>query len=175
MIHRIQDYWGRYKPLGHLPLCCERVKGRVEGYKAFSEKLSCEPRPNIIVHYSVGDTFVQEGCIEMCEWGLHFCPEVTAVFDYYPVTAETRVCEVVTDIDAETYRHGNKLVTNVLTIVRELSKEEILRKVRDELKRYGETIGKPSMMFCDAPGYYSIFGGLTEVYRKIGVKIEKEE
>ena len=90
----------------------------MKGYKAFDKDLRCRG-----LQFTVGETVKHNGIVEVCGKGIHFCEKLKDVFNYYPKTEHTRVCEVeASDVIKTT---DDKSATNTLTIIRELSKEEI--------------------------------------------------
>ena len=98
----------------------------MKGYKAFDKDLKCRE-----LQYTVGKTTKIKGSIELCKNGLHFCEKLTSVFNYYPKTEHTRVCEVESSSNVIT--ENDKSVTDSLKIIRELSKEEI-KQLTDSFK-----------------------------------------
>ena len=87
------------------------------GYKAFDKDLKCRG-----FQYKVGKTYVHTEAMKMCAKGFHFCKKLKDVFNYYPKDNNTRVCEIVAE---DIVTEGDKSVTNTITILREISKEEI--------------------------------------------------
>ena len=91
----------------------------IKGYKAFDKDLRCRGK-----QYEVGKVFEEDGELEVCGHGMHFCQAAADVFDYYSFTDRPRFCEVEALGDVLT--DGNKSCTNRLRIVRELAWDEVL-------------------------------------------------
>ena len=92
----------------------------MKGYKAFNKDLQCRD-----YQFVVGSVFTKEGKLEICSNGFHFCEKLKDIFEYYPKTMDTRVCEV--EALGEVITEGDKSVTSSIRITRELSREEISR------------------------------------------------
>ena len=58
-------------------------------YKAFNNDLTCQT-----FQYEIGGIYEIEGTISPCERGFHFCDNLKSVYNYYPTSDNTRVCEV---------------------------------------------------------------------------------
>jgi hypothetical protein len=87
------------------------------GYKAFDKNLQCRG-----FQYKVGETYIHTEAMKLCSKGFHFCKRLESVFNYYPKNNETRVCEILAeDIESK----DDKSVTCKITIIREISKEEL--------------------------------------------------
>lgn len=93
------------------------------GYKAFDENLQCRG-----FQFEVGKTYETGRAkeeLELCsDTVFHFCRElhkIENVSDYY--ISESRVCEVIAEGDIVT--DGDKYGTNMLTILREIPREEL--------------------------------------------------
>ena len=99
----------------------------MKAYKAFDKDLKCRG-----VQYEVGHTFYEDSNeIVICKSGIHCCERMIDVFNYYPKSNETRVCEVEVfgDIDKE----GNKIACREISIIRELTSDEI-KSLTDNFK-----------------------------------------
>ena len=99
----------------------------MKAYKAFDKDLKCRG-----VQYEVGHTFYEDSNeIVICKSGIHCCERMIDVFNYYPKSNETRVCEVEVfgDIDKE----GNKIACREISIIRELTSDEI-KSMTDNFK-----------------------------------------
>ena len=92
------------------------VKG-YKGYKGFKQDLTCRG-----FQYEIGKTYEYDGDIELCRQGFHFCRELRNVHDFYNLK-QSRICEIVADGKIED--DGIKFVCSRISIVRELSREEI--------------------------------------------------
>ena len=93
-----------------------------KGYKVFDENWCCRG-----FQYEVGKTYTHEGEIKLCTAGFHFCENLIDCFDYYPFNKETHVAEIIARGDIIT--DGQKSVTNIIDIVRELDWSEVLKIV----------------------------------------------
>jgi len=95
-------------------------------YKAFNEKLECRG-----YQFEIGKTYEIEGDPILCEKGFHFCRDMQKCFSYYDI--RSRFCE----IKAEGIIHGqDKEVSRKITIIRELSKQEIMGRITDSYYAY---------------------------------------
>ena len=92
------------------------VKG-YKGYKGVKQDLTCRG-----FQYEIGKTYEYDGDIELCRQGFHFCRELRNVHDFYNLK-QSRICEIVADGKIED--DGIKSVCSRISIVRELSREEI--------------------------------------------------
>ena len=88
-----------------------------KGYKGFKQDLTCRG-----FQYEIGKTYEYDGDIELCRQGFHFCRELRNVHDFYNLK-QSRICEIVADGKIED--DGIKSVCSRISIVRELSREEI--------------------------------------------------
>mgnify|MGYP002519212590 CR=1 FL=1 len=91
----------------------------MKGYKVFNPDFTCRG-----MQYEVGKTYKLNGPLIMCENGFHFCLRVADCFNYYAFDPRNRVAEIEASGLVET--DGDKSVTDEITIVRELSWEEML-------------------------------------------------
>lgn len=98
----------------------------VHGYKVFNPDWTCTPF-RTSKQYSCPGKFEEEGNLEICGHGMHFCQIAADCFDYYHFDSANKVAEVIAY--GEVITDGNKSCTNKLEIVRELSWEEVLRLV----------------------------------------------
>ncbi|MGX7196757.1 DUF7666 domain-containing protein [Enterococcus olivae] len=92
----------------------------VRGYKVFDENWQCRG-----FQYEVGKTFTHGEQIEPCVSGFHFCPKVSDCFSYYSFDPRNKIAEVIAH--GEVKGDDDKLVTDVIEIIREVSWEEMLR------------------------------------------------
>ena len=92
----------------------------VKGYKAFENDWTCRG-----FQYEVGQTYEMDVDIEVCERGFHFCENLADCFDFYPFNEDTRIAEVQADGNVKT--DGTKSVTDKITIIRELTWDEVLK------------------------------------------------
>ena len=92
----------------------------VKGYKAFENDWTCRG-----FQYEVGQTYEMDADIEVCERGFHFCENLADCFEFYPFDEDTRIAEVQADGNVKT--DGIKSVTDKITIIRELTWDEVLK------------------------------------------------
>lgn len=90
----------------------------VHGYKVFNPDWTCKPIGGSSKQYTCPGKFEEEGELEICEHGMHFCQTAAACFNYYGFDSKNKVAEVIAYGDVIT--DGNKLCTNKLEIVREI-------------------------------------------------------
>jgi hypothetical protein len=95
----------------------------VHGYKVFRPDWTCSPCGNT-KQYTCPGKFEEEGEIEVCGNGMHFCQKAANCFNYYGFDSKNKVAEVIAYGDVVT--DGDKSCTNKLEIVRELSWKEVL-------------------------------------------------
>jgi hypothetical protein len=102
------------------------------GYKGFDKDLKC-----INFQYEVGKTYaIEKKDLKICSKGFHFCWELENVNGYYSFPLEqkpdsNRYCEV--EILGDVIDGGDKSVTDILRIIRELTPQEVIQ-IRN--KRY---------------------------------------
>ena len=91
------------------------------------------------MQYEVGKTYHEDGVIEVCSNGLHFCTRLTDVFDYYEHGKGNRFFEVEAGGEIKTERR--KSAASELAIIRELTGVEINRAVYGYGYGYGDGNG----------------------------------
>ena len=94
----------------------------MKGYKVFNPDWTCRD-----FKYAVGQTYEMEGEPICCDRGFHFCTDLKDCFDYYKFDPNNKVAvvEALGAIDTE----GDKSCTNKITIVEEITWEEVLHLV----------------------------------------------
>lgn len=91
------------------------------GYKGFDKKFQCRG-----FQYEVGKTFTFDGEIKVCECGFHFHTNPLGVFEFYPPTnSRFALVEATGNIKVDDF-NPSKQCTDEITIVKELSLEELL-------------------------------------------------
>lgn len=94
----------------------------ITGYKGFERDFTCRG-----MQYDVGKTYVLEGEPKLCEHGFHFCTSPLAVFEYYAPTERFAIVKAdEDDVIYDTNARSHKAVTRRITIVREITLEEII-------------------------------------------------
>ena len=92
----------------------------VKGFKVFKSDWTC--RNN---QYTCPGKFEEEGEIEVCGHGMHFCENAVDCFNYYDFNSNNKVAEVIAY--GTVLKDGDKSCTNKLEIVREIPWDEVLR------------------------------------------------
>lgn len=96
------------------------------------------------MQYDVGKTYVLEGEPKLCERGFHFCTSPLAVFEYYAPTNRFAIVKAdEDDVIYDTVNNSNKAVSRRITIVREITLDEIISLQMDysSTKKLSETGG----------------------------------
>lgn len=79
------------------------------------------------MQYEVGKTYVLEGEPKLCERGIHFCTSPLAVFEYYAPTNRFAIVKAYEDdVIYDTANNSYKAVAKRITIVREITLDEII-------------------------------------------------
>ena len=86
----------------------------MKGYKAFNNDLTCRG-----MQYEVGKEYVFDGEPIPCRQGFHFCETIADCYEFYPMSDDTRICEV--EATGEIAEDGVKRVTNVIKILAEIT------------------------------------------------------
>ena len=86
----------------------------MKGYKAFEKDLTCRG-----FQFEIGKEYEHKGTIKPCESGFHFCESLADCYSFYPMSEDTRICEVCATGDIKT-DDNIKFVTNKIKIVREI-------------------------------------------------------
>ena len=113
----------------------------VKGYKVFLSDWTCQPGGNF-KQYSCPGMFGQDGKLEMCVNGIHFCKKLMDCFKHKQYYPGYKVAEVIAH--GEVLERNGKCCTNKLEVVKEISPEEYLA-----IKKYTEALRKEieQMMF----------------------------
>lgn len=93
----------------------------MRGFKAFNSDLTCRE-----FQYKIGETYTLDDpdSLEICESGFHFCPDIASCYKYYPPEKTTRICEVEALGEIKESGNGDKMVTNKIRIIREITGPE---------------------------------------------------
>ena len=102
------------------------VQNVVHGFKVFRPDWTCSPNGNT-KQYTCPGKFEEEGELDVCGPGMHFCQTAADCFNYYSFNSENKVAEVIAYGDVRT--EGDKSCTDKLEIVREIPWDEVLRIV----------------------------------------------
>mgnify|MGYP000487879710 FL=1 len=92
----------------------------VKGYKVFDPDWTCSGK-----QYTCPGKFEEEGELEVCGHGMHFCQTAADCFNYYSFNSKNKVAEVIAYGEVKT--NGDKSCTDKLEIVREIPWDEVLR------------------------------------------------
>ena len=93
----------------------------MKGYKAFNADWTCKGK-----QYKVGEMFEEAGELEVCKRGIHFCENISNVFEFYPLDeAKTKVAEV--EAIGKIEKSIKKCCTDKITIIREIPWGEVLK------------------------------------------------
>lgn len=94
----------------------------ITGYKGFERDFTCRG-----MQCKVGKTYVLEGEPKLCESGFHFCASPLEVFKYYDPTNRFAIVKAdEDDVIYDTNARSHKAVTRRITIVREITLDEIM-------------------------------------------------
>jgi len=91
----------------------------MKGYKIMNPDMTCRG-----FKYEIGKTYKQDGKVDLCGNGFHFCKELSYCYNYYDFDKANIVCEVeaLGEVEQDEY----KTVTNEIKIVRKIEIDEIL-------------------------------------------------
>ena len=98
------------------------VQNVVHGFKVFNPDWTCRYK-----QYTCPGKFEEEGELEVCGHGMHFCQTAVDCFNYYDFNSDNKVAEVIAY--GEVLTEGDKSCTDKLEIVREIAWDEVLRIV----------------------------------------------
>ena len=99
---------------------------KIKGFKVFNSDWTCSPNGNT-KQYTCPGKFEEEGELDVCGHGMHFCQTAADCFNYYSFNSENKVAEVIAYGEVRT--DGDKSCTDKLEIVREIPWDEVLRIV----------------------------------------------
>ena len=94
----------------------------VKGYKVFNPDWTCNGK-----QYTCPGKFEEEGKLNVCGHGMHFCQTAAACFNYYNFNSKNKVAEVIAYGEVRT--DGDESCTDKLEIVREVQWDEVLQIV----------------------------------------------
>ena len=97
----------------------------MKGYKALLSDMSSRYGH---MTYEIGKKYTISGPLKMCENGYHFCTELEDIEQYYPIS-KSRIFEV--EADGSIIHDDSKYCAESITLIRELSKEEIRQYFED--------------------------------------------
>ena len=102
------------------------VQEVVHGFKVFRPDWTCSPNGNT-KQYTCPGKFEEEGELDVCGHGMHFCENAADCFNYYDFDSNNKVAEVIAY--GTVLKEGDKSCTDKLEIVREIPWDEVLRIV----------------------------------------------
>ena len=105
----------------------EQMTEKVHGFKVFQPDWTCSPSGGF-KQYSCPGRFQQDGDLDMCGNGMHFCLNLADCFNYYSFNPDNKVAEVIAH--GEVIQGDDKCCTNDLEVVREISWQEVLTLVK---------------------------------------------
>ena len=105
----------------------ENRKYMVKGYKVFRPDWTCDPTGHNPKQYTCPGKFEEEGELDVCGHGMHFCQAAADCFNYYSFDSDNKVAEVIAYGEVRT--DGDKSCTDKLEIVCEIPWDEVLRIV----------------------------------------------
>ena len=108
----------------------EKIEGKIKGYKVFNPDWTCKD-----FKYVVGKTYSMDEEIHCCERGFHFCEKLLDCFSYYAFSPKNKVAEI--EASGLISRYSDKCCTNTITIVKELTWQEVLQTVNSGSKNNG--------------------------------------
>lgn len=125
---------------------------RVHGYKVFNPDWTCRDK-----QYVCPGKFEEEGELEICGHGMHFCQTIVDCFRYYNFDSHNKVAEVIAY--GKVLTEDNKSCTDKLEIVREIPWDEVLRIVN-----LGKNCTGSHNTGNHNAGYYNAGNGNTGCY-----------
>ena len=128
----------------------------MKGYKAFEKDLTCRG-----FQFEIGKEYEHKGAIKPCESGFHFCESLADCYNFYPMSEDTRICEVCATGDIDT-DDNIKFVTNKIKIVREVKNPREKSNKNKTSTGYCNT-GDYNTGYCNT-GYYNTGNRNTGYY-----------
>ena len=99
----------------------EVIPNGIYGYKIFDENWQCQG-----FQYKIGETYeMSKDQVKICKSGFHFCRKCADCFNYNEFNPKNKIAEVLVETIIE--EQEDKCVTNKITLVREISWEEMLK------------------------------------------------
>ena len=104
----------------------------ITGYKVFNNDFTCRNYK----FKGVGATHIFEGIPVLCESGFHFCTTLEDCFNYYEIKSNMIICEVQATGYTDAKDDCSKRTCQTLTIVRQLSFEEVKNHISTSKNAY---------------------------------------
>ena len=86
------------------------VQNVVHGFKVFRPDWTCDPTGYNPKQYTCPGKFEEEGELDVCGHGMHFCQTAADCFNYYSFNSENKVAEVIAYGEVRT--EGDKSCTD---------------------------------------------------------------
>ena len=103
----------------------------MKGYKAFDKNLRCRG-----YQFEIGKEYKHDGKITICESGFHFCKSLIDCYVFYPMSEETRICEVDAIGEIVSDEDGVKYCTNRIKILSEVKNPKRKSNLSDTSSGY---------------------------------------
>ena len=100
----------------------DKISNVVHGFKVFNPDWTCKNK-----QYTCPGKFEEEGELDVCRHGIHFCENASDCFNYYVFDSNNKVAEVIAY--GTVLKERDKSCTDKLEIVREIPWDEVLRIV----------------------------------------------
>ncbi len=104
----------------------KNISKAIHGFKVFNPDWTCSPNGNT-KQYTCPGKFEEEGELDICGHGMHFCENAADCFNYYSFDSNNKVAEVIAY--GTVLKEDDKSCTDKLEIVREIPWDEVLRIV----------------------------------------------
>lgn len=82
------------------------VQNVVHGFKVFRPDWTCDPTGYNPKQYTCPGKFEEEGELDVCGHGMHFCQTAADCFNYYSFNSENKVAEVIAYGEVRTEDHA---------------------------------------------------------------------
>lgn len=105
--------------------------------KGFNRNLQCDYESHDNRQYKIGETYTEEGKIELYENGIHAInPYVTPfrIFKFYP-PADSRYCEVEASGEVDIEEYPQEIAVSKLTVVKEIGIPELVSMHKERVKQ----------------------------------------
>lgn len=102
-------------------------------YKAFNKDLMCRE-----MQYEIGKEYKMDESPILGERGFHFCKEVGDCYKFYPLTEETRICEIEPLGEIMSDEQNIKFCTNYIKILKEINPKDFYKSYHREYCNLGD-------------------------------------
>jgi hypothetical protein len=96
----------------------------IKGYKVTDENMQCRG-----YQYELNKTYKEDGSIELCEKGFHFCLKPSHCFNYYEFTSDNRVFEI--EASGTVINGDDKSCSSEIKFVKEIEWKDVLVLVNE--------------------------------------------